>query len=153
MVNTLDLTKTLDYLNFNHQWNIMISYNARFVENFYKALYYIGDIKDCMLDHDLLTLFTYEKDTLKRSINKKFAKNIDLEDNIDNYLNTNPDIKTNDKTNFVQRFYNYIKVSNNHFQTLQMLKDKTMKNLVVAFTSKKEWKETKFGNFGSKIFF
>mmetsp|Transcript_32253 Transcript_32253/g.28573 ORF Transcript_32253/g.28573 Transcript_32253/m.28573 type:complete len:272 (+) Transcript_32253:651-1466(+) len=124
----------------------MISYNAKFVQNFYKSLYYIGDIKDSMRDHDLLTLFTYEKNTLKRSINKKFAKNIDFEDNIDNYLNVKPDVENNNKTHFLQRFYNYIEKSSNHLQTSHMLKTDNIKNLVISFTSLSEWKEAKFDN-------
>jgi hypothetical protein len=51
----------------------LISYNPKFIEKYYKALYYISKVKDELQENDLVSFFTYTADKLKRSINRKKA--------------------------------------------------------------------------------
>jgi hypothetical protein len=65
--------KCLIYFNFDIKWNLLISYNPKFIEKYYKALYYIAKVKDELQENDLISFFTYTTDKLKRSINRKKA--------------------------------------------------------------------------------
>ncbi|CAI2380692.1 unnamed protein product [Moneuplotes crassus] len=128
-----------EFMDFSKKWNVMISYNSSFINTFYKSLYYIETIKDIMSEEDMLTFFTYEKNSLKRSVNKKLVKNINFSDNVDNFLTIKPEVHSENQVNFMQRLCNFLEGTSNHKQTLEMLQSKEIKNLMIAFTSRKEW--------------
>lgn len=94
-----------------------------------------------MVDDDVLSFFTYDSSKLKRSVNKKLVQNIDLDENIDNFLNARLDISHPDNLNFFQRFRVFLE--KNHEETKRQLMSDEFKNLIVAFTSKTEWAESK----------
>jgi hypothetical protein len=129
-------------MNYSKRWNLLISYNPNFVETYYKALYYIGQIKNSLSDDDLLSLFSYKEKTLKRSVNKKLSGNIDLDESLDSFLNVRFDgNKVANETNFIERFKTFLKGSH---QTDKMLRSNKFKNLVIAFTSEEEWEKSEF---------
>lgn len=132
-------------MNHTKRWNLLICYNPSFITTYYKSLFYIGKIKDSLLKDDLISMFSYEGTTLKRSINKKTSGTIDLDENVDSFLNVRHDLKMADETNFIQRFKTFL-VGGSHTQTDNMLKTTKFKNLVIAFTTEKEWKKSEFDN-------
>lgn len=137
----LDIDKALTYLKFESKWNLIISYNPKFVEKYYKAIYYIDKIKEAMVDDDIISIFTYSDNKLKRSVNRKKVQNIDLDENFDNFLNAKFDIAHTDSNNFFQRFKEFLK--QNHEETRKQLMSDKYKNLVIAFTSATEWSQSK----------
>jgi len=140
----LDIEKVLNYQNFDKKWNMIISYNPKFIEKYYKALFYLGIIIDSMWDDDMVSLFTYSGDHLKRIINRKNVGNIDLDENIDNFLNVNFGVDTPDTHDFLSRLEKFL--THKHFETKKFLMDSTYKNLIVAFTTTMEWKDKKMSS-------
>ena len=100
-----------------------------------------------------MTLLMYTKLNMKKCIDKKVSKHINLEDNMENFLFSKREDLDNEKLNFFQRFSNYLnqqhpdqdkyKETKMRQFTEKQLKSSHYKNLAIAFTSIDEWEKSK----------
>ena len=60
-----------NYTDPKKKWNVIINYDTKFIEQYYKAISYISKIIEAMNDDDMITIIKYRNEGLKRIINKK----------------------------------------------------------------------------------
>ena len=141
-LNSYQALRCNEYLNFTADFNLIVCYHPAFTEKYHLAQVFLNRFKEELNPNDTLSLFTYSEKRLKRRLNRKPIDKINLEENIDTYLNSDVSIENRNSLNFFQRFANYLE--KNHEETGKQLCSRNYKNLIVAFTWEKEWKYSQF---------
>lgn len=121
--------------NFEIPWNIMVILNPKFVEKYFKSIEYLNHIKGAMWSNDLLSVYSYFKTKLKCHIMTKSCDSFNLDNGINNFLNTNIKATHLNNMNVLERLAQFFE--KNQRQTKRMLTNTATKNLILAFTSKR----------------
>lgn len=93
-----------------------------------------------MKQDDLFSLYTYNGNKLRCTITRKKVENVNFDENMDTFLNAKFNDTCTDNKNVLQRLNEYLR--SNHHGTLKYLRSENYKNLVVAFTTESEWKDS-----------
>ena len=132
-----------DLFNIQKDWNVSIVYHPSYLEIYRHAQSYLNLIKEALGANDLFSLFAYNRDKLKKVISTQKISNLNFEESLSTYSCNDTLLRKRYSFNLFERMDKYIKFKSQK-KPLGNFNNKQYRNLLVAFTTDKEWEKFTF---------
>ena len=132
-----------DLFNIQKDWNVSIVYHPSYLEIYRHAQSYLNFIKEALKANDLFSLFAYNRDKLKKVISTQKISNLNFEESLSTYSCNDTLLHKRYSSNLFERMDKYIKFKS-HDNLPGSFYNKHNRNLLVAFTTDKEWENFTF---------
>ena len=133
-----------DLFNIQKDWNVSIVYHPSYLEIYRYAQSYLNLIKEALKANDLFSLFAYNRDKLKKVVSTQKISNLNFEESLSTYSCNDTLLRKRYSSNLFERMDNYIKKFKSQDKPLGNFNNEQYRNLLVAFTTDKEWEKFTF---------